>query len=51
MGGIASNDAELAAILAPAVMEGLQIISIKDGTKCGFPSSYIMKTEKIFHLY
>ena len=25
MGGIASNDAELAAILAPAVMEGLQI--------------------------
>ena len=26
MGGIASNDAELAAILAPAVMEGLQIM-------------------------
>ena len=30
MGGIASNDAELAAILAPAVMEGLQIMGEGD---------------------
>lgn len=30
MGGIASNDAELAAILAPAVMQGLQIMGEGD---------------------